>query len=96
MADSNLKFDSGEVKKTIDTIRTLTKQLDADAIELKEVAQKCVASGIQADFGREILQKLEHYYDADMTDNMKEMDNQAAKLEVALPEIEKFSQDVQV
>ena len=93
MADSNLKFDSGEVKNTIDTIRALTKQLDADAIELKEVAQKCVASGIQADFGREILQKLEQYYDADMSDNMKEMDKQAVKLEIALPEIEKYAQE---
>lgn len=93
MADSNLKFDSGEVKNTIDTIRRLTKRLDEDAINLKEVAQKCVNSGIQADFGREILQKLEAYYDADMTENMKEMDNQAVKLETALPEIEKFAQE---
>lgn len=92
MADSNLKFDSGEVKNTIDEIRRLRKQLDEDAINLKEVAQNCVNKGIQADFGREILQKLEKYYDADMTENMREMENQAVKLETALPEIEKYAQ----
>ena len=93
MAEGNLKFDPVEVKKTIDTIRSLRQQLDKDAIDLKEVAQKCVNDGIQAAYGREILQKLEEYYDADMTENMKEMDNQAAKLEAAIPEIAKYAQE---
>jgi len=88
-----LGFDPEAVKNSIENIRHLTGKLDSYAIALKEAAQKSVNSGIRADFGRDILQKLETYYNEDLRENMAKMSDEASKLENALPEIVKFAQE---
>lgn len=81
-----------EVQSEIETINKLATDVQRDSEQLIEVARRCVANGIQTEWGLQMMQQLEKFQGTQMADSIAEIKLQAAKLAEASEQATAYSQ----
>jgi len=81
-----------EVQAEVEHIKKLADDVQRDAEELVNVLRKCVAKGIQTEWGVELQAKLEKFTSTQTADAIAEIKLEANKLVAAAERYEAFSQ----
>lgn len=81
-----------EVQAEVERINQLANDVQRDAEQLVTVLRKCVASGIQTEWGIALQAQLEKFNNTQMADAIAEIKLQSAKLLEATDVATSFSQ----